>query len=361
MKKASIALLILGFNMPMHVQAQWFDWPKQNIPRHGNGEINTNADVPSNPSGVRNFSGYWVPVEASGSIFDLENFQPWALAVMEQHEASFFVKDPRFNCLPDGPASYLAGASVGGSRQIVQTEDFIAVLNGDMTFRQIHLDGRPPAEVIIPSWLGYSIGHIEDNILVIETQGFNDKSWLTREGIPHTDALKITERYTREDFGHMTLEISYSDEGLLKQPVSATVSLEYRENNHILEIVCNESEKAQTHYNGELSQSLKKTVEVPLDVMESYTGRYQGIWLGNIITADVFIQDGKLYLTRSPRYSDTGGNSDNATSVLVPQSVNAFDSSFGLGWIFNSDEDGKIASVSEVHVSGAWDFKRVEE
>jgi len=95
-------------------------------------------------------------------------------------------------------------------------------------------------------------------------------------------------------------------------------------------------------------------------VLATYVGTYQGIWLGRNITAEVYLEDGELYLTRTPRYSDTGGNTDSATSLLVPQSENAFDSIFGLGWVFNKNADGEVESVSEVHVSGAWPFMRVE-
>lgn len=359
LQRFTVLLLLLTGTSSLH--AQWFDWQQQDLPRTPDGDVDLNAPTPRGPDGKVDFSGTWVPADASGSLFDLDNYQDWALDVMKEQERTFYVNEPRFNCLPDGPPSYPAGPSVGGLRQLVQTPSFIAVLNYDMTYRQIHLDGRPPIEnAILPSWLGYSTAHWEGDTLVVESGGFNDKTWLTREGLPHTDQLQITERYTRPDFGHINLEVSYKDPGTLKQPVQASIELGFRENVHILEIVCNESETAQRHYTGELTQAEKKVVEVPLETLETYVGTYQGIWLGNLITAEVYLEDGELYLTRTPRYSDTGGNTDNATSLLVPQSQNAFDSSFGLGWVFNADEDGEINSVSEVHVSGAWPFERVK-
>jgi hypothetical protein len=109
-----------------------------------------------------------------------------------------------------------------------------------------------------------------------------------------------------------------------------------------------------------MSQAEAKLVEVPEATLERYVGTYQGIWLGNLITAEVTLEDGELFLKRTPRYSDTGGNTNYDTSRLVAQSQNAFDSNFGLGWVFNVDADGVATSVSEVHVSGAWPFERVE-
>jgi hypothetical protein len=172
--------------------------------------------------------------------------------------------------------------------------------------------------------------------------------------------LRITERYRRLNYGHTELEISYTDPGMLINPVAVTVDLELRVDSDYLEVVCNESETAQRHYTGELTQAEAKVVEIPGSVLASYVGTYQGLWLGNRITAEVYLEDGALYLTRTPRYSDTGGNTDSATSRLVPQSENAFDSSFGLGWVFNKNANGEIESVSEVHVSGAWPFRKVE-
>jgi len=359
MKKSVLFLIACIMSMP--AVAQWFDWKTPDIPRTESGQVDLNAPAPVGLDGKPDISGIWVPADARGSFFDRVNYQDWAIDVMTRQEQTFFVKDPRFNCLPDGPPSYPAGASQGGTRRYVQTPTYIVVLNYDMTYRQIHLDGREPLEgAILPNWLGYSAAHWEDDTLVVVSSGFNDKTWLSREGYPHTDQLRITERYQRKNFGHMTLEIDYEDPGTFLRPVTASVDLEYRADTDILENVCNESETAQSHYTGDISQAEQKVVEVPEEVLATYEGTYQGIWLGNLITAEVYLEDGDLYLTRSPRYSDTGGNTDSATSILVAQSQNAFDSTFGLGWIFNADEDGNIVSVSEVHVSGAWPFERVE-
>jgi hypothetical protein len=208
--------------------------------------------------------------------------------------------------------------------------------------------------------MGYSAGRWDGDTLIVESNGYNDKTWLTREGLPHTDQLRITERYRRLDYGHMELEITYVDPGTFTEPVQATVDLLLRPDGAMLEVVCNESETGQQHYSGDMSQSEQKVVEVPVEVLEKYVGTYRGIWLGNMITAEVTLEDGELFLKRTPRYSDTGGNTEFDTSALVPQSQNAFDSDFGLGWIFNVDDDGEVTSVSEVHVSGAWPFERVD-
>lgn len=341
--------------------AQWFDWQSPLVPRTADGSADLTAPVPTTADGTVDLSGLWVPEDARGTLFDESKIRGWALDAMIEAENSYYTEDPRFHCLPSGPSSYPAGASVGGTRRILQRPDIIAILNPDMTYRQVFMDGRGlEDDPLLPTWMGYSAGRWEGDTLVIESNGYNDKTWLTREGLPHTEQLAITERYTRLDYGHMTLEITYDDPGVFTEPVQATVDLVLRPDGAMLEVICNESETGRRHYSGDLGEAERKVVEVPLDVLESYVGTYRGTWLGNRITAEVTLEDGELYLKRTPRYSDTGGNVDYDTSRLIPQSQNAFDSSFGLGWVFNVDADGEVASVSEVHVSGAWAFERVD-
>lgn len=340
--------------------AQWFDLATPGLPRTADGRLDMTAPAPRTPEDKPDFSGLWVPVDARGTLFESSKILGWAQDAMLQEESTFYANDPRFHCLPDGPASYIAGMSVGGMRRIVQHPSIIAVLNPDMTYRQVFMDGRElVAEPVLPTWLGYSVGRFEGDELVIESNGFNDKSWLTREGLPHTDRLRITERYRRTDFGHMTLELTYEDPGVFTEPVQATADLEFRANTEMLEIVCNESETSRAHYNGEITQADNEEMQVPVEVLRRYLGTYQGQWLGNMITAEITLEDGQMFLTRTPRYSDTGGNSDSAKSRLVAQSETAFDCTCGLGFVFTVDEGGVATAVSEVHVSGAWPFQRV--
>jgi hypothetical protein len=359
MRKLASLLFFLSMSTSLH--AQWFDWKSPLVPRTADGRPDTSAPAPRTADGRVDLSGLWVPEGARGSLFEESNILGWALEAMDEAERTFYTTDPRFHCLPNGPGSYLAGASAGGTRRILQRPDIIAILNPDMTYREIFMDGRAlEAEPLLPTWMGYSAGRWDGDTLVVESNGYNDKTWLTREGLPHSDQLRITERYTRLDYGHMTLEITYEDPRTFTRPVQATVDLALRPDGAMLEIVCNESETGQRHYSGEMGQSEQKVVEVPHEVLEKYVGTYRGVWLGRRVMAEVTLENGELYLKRTPRYSDTGGNVDYDTSRLVPQSENAFDSSFGLGWIFNVDADGDVTSVSEVHVSGAWPFARVE-
>ncbi len=340
--------------------AQWFDWTVPGIPRTPDGRVDLRAPVPRTAEGLVDMSGVWVPESAHGTLFDSSRIQGWALDAMLVQEQTFYTNDPRFHCLPAGPSSYPAGASVGGQRRMVQHPDYIAILNPDMTYRQVFMDGRQlEDEPLLPTWMGYSTGHWDGDTLVIESNGYNEKTWLTREGLPHTAQLHITERYTRLDFGHINLEVTFEDPGTFTEPVQATIALLNQPDNGMLEVICNESATGQQHYSGEISQAEQEVVQVPLETLQQYVGTYQGIWLGNQITAEISVEDGVLMLTRTPRYSDTGGNTNSAKSRLVAQSANAFDCTCGLGFVFTVGPDGVATEVAEVHVSGAWPFKRV--
>jgi hypothetical protein len=72
--------------------------------------------------------------------------------------------------------------------------------------REIFMDGRTLEPDPNPTWMGYSVGRWEGDTLVVESNGYADRSWLDWDGHPHTEALRITERYTRRDFGHIDVK-----------------------------------------------------------------------------------------------------------------------------------------------------------
>ena len=354
----SACLLLLAST---NLHAQWFDWKTPAAPRTADGRPNLQAPVPRTPEGRVDMSGVWGPDgSASGSLFDNSKIQGWALDAMLKQEKTFFAADPRFHCLPSGPGAYPAGSTAGGQRRLTQHPEFIAILNPDMTYRQVYMDGRKlEDEPVLSTWMGYSTGHWDGDTLVIESNGYTDKTWLTREGLPHTERLRITERYQRNDFGHIELKVTYDDPGTFTEKVQATIHLVNQPDNGMLETICNESTTGQQHYTGEISQAESEKVQVPLATLKKYVGTYQGVWLGNLITAEITLEDDGIVLTRTPRYSDTGGNTNSAKSRLIAQSQNAFDCTCGIGFVFTVGAADVATEVQEVHVSGAWPFKRI--
>ncbi len=353
----TIMILLLASSQ---LSAQWLNLSTPGIPRTADGEPDLNAPTPRTADGQPDLSGLWLPVGASGSLYEPEKIQEWARQVMTENENNFYANDPRFACLPSGPGSYPAGAVASGMRRFVQHPTLIAVLNADMTFRQIYIDGRELEANPFPGWMGYSVAHWEGDTLIVESNGFNDKTWLHRDGLPHTDSLRITERYRRPDFGHIELEVTYEDPGTFTEPVQAIIEMEYQADSNLNENVCNESSRGlSSNWNGEIQQADDMVVDVPEEILARYVGTYQGVWLGTLTTAEFVLEDGEMSLIRTPGYSDTGGNFDSVKSRLIPLSENAFDCICGLGFVFTVNDEGVATQVSEVHVSGAWPFERV--
>jgi hypothetical protein len=73
--------------------------------------------------------------------------------------------------------------------------------------------------------MGYSVGRWESDTLVVVSNGFNDRTWLDN-GHPHSETMRITERYRRPDFGHLEIEVTLSDPPLYAAPWTATISAE---------------------------------------------------------------------------------------------------------------------------------------
>src|SRR5947199_198385 len=96
--------------------------------------------------------------------------------------------------------------------KIVQAPRLTMILyEVDNLHRQIYTDGRSlPKEFDYPAYLGYSVGHWDRDVFVVETAGFNDKTNLDASH-PHSEALRITERFRRRDFGHMNVEMTFDD------------------------------------------------------------------------------------------------------------------------------------------------------
>jgi hypothetical protein len=140
-------------------------------------------------------------------------------------------------------------------------------------YREIFLDGRPLPKDPNPDWMGYSIGHWEGDTLVIESAGFNDRTWLDDLGHPHTEALRVTERLHRRDFGHMEIIRTAVDPGALAQPWTVPVKLELYADTEPLEYVCNENERDAAHLVGKASDD--KGVAIAAELLAKYAGVYR--------------------------------------------------------------------------------------
>jgi hypothetical protein len=353
MKQLLATLLLLASTTP--VAAQWLDLQKPGIPRTADGKPNLSAPAPRTADGKPDLNGLWQPRRATGDLRDSSKIQSWARTEMATHERNYYKDGPHMQCLPQGP-SYIAGAGGGGGglRRIVQSPGVIAILNADMTYRQIFTDGRELEPDPLPIFMGYSVGRWDGDTLVVTSNGYNDKTWLHPEGLAHTEKLRVTERYRRPDFGHLQVEVTYEDPGTFDTPLHATVALEYAVDDELLEFVCNEAaEGGVKHWVGDKATDSRITaIELPADVLAKYVGTYRGYWLDNLTTVEVTLEDGGLFLKRN----------NGPKSPLLAQNETTFvcpSCQWGQPYIFAREGDGMATQVSEIQVSGAWIFKRV--
>ena len=133
--------------------------------------------------------------------------------------------------------------------KIVQSPRLTVILyEVDNVRRQIFTDGRKlPKEFDYPAFHGYSVGHWERDVLVVETAGFNDRTPLDSMGHPHSEALRITERFRRRDFGHLDVEMTFDDPLMYTKPFTIKVPHDLLADSDIFESYCDENEKDRAH------------------------------------------------------------------------------------------------------------------
>jgi hypothetical protein len=193
--------------------------------------------APRTASGVPDLSGVWLLTD------DPYPEAPQLLPAAEALRAAL-AKDPRNaphnRCLPGPPP--LPGASSPFIAKLVQTPSLLIALFEDYPgFRQIFLDARKHPVDLNPSWMGHSIGHWEKDALVVDTIGFNDLSLLGGIGggpFPHSEALHMTERYRRLDYGHMDLNVTFEDPQAFAKPYRENLTLALAPQEELLEFVC---------------------------------------------------------------------------------------------------------------------------
>ena len=146
-------------------------------------------------------------------------------------------------------------------QQIVQTPTQIVMLYEYMNvFRVIPLNVKHPDD-IIPSYMGNSVGRWEGDTLVIDVIGFNDKTWLAGTGTFHTDALHITERFTRVDKDQINYEVTMEDPDVLTKPWTLRSTLMLREGTRLEEYICVENNIDPDRYEKLLKEGVKFTRE----------------------------------------------------------------------------------------------------
>ncbi|PYR46675.1 MAG: hypothetical protein DMF89_21190 [Acidobacteria bacterium] len=352
MKTVAFAILLSAVTTPL--AAQWLTHPTPGIPRTADGRPNLAAPAPRTPDGKPDLTGLWQRMSTywRNIAVDLEpgEVQPWADALVQRRLEDLGIDHPSHLCLPWGP-----NYSTSQRRaKIVQTPGLIIILDEDLTYRQVFLDGRELEAKPNPSWMGYSVGRWEGDTLVVESFGFKDRTWLDQRGHPHTEGLRTTERYRRRDFGHLDIQVTLDDPAAYARPWTVALRAELRADTELFEEVCNESPSQREHWIGKASDDQKSRVQVATDVLAKYVGTYQELdpWGPgpHPRVINITVSDGALF-------AELRGE---GKERLVPQSETRFSGFFGLGISFVVDSQGVPTHLLEMHVSGNYRFSRTK-
>lgn len=256
------------------VSAQWLKLPTPGIPRLADGKPNLTAPAPRTADGKPDFSGLWQ--NAGGDRLynnitaDLQpgDVAPWADAIYRKRRLEFGKDSMETRCLPMGPAYTTTRYRMA---RIVQTPTLVAMLFDDGMHREIWMDGRALEPDPNPTWMGYSVGRWEGDVLVVESNGYTDRSWLDFDGHPHTEALRITERYTRRDFGHIEVQVTMVDPKAYLKPIVFTMPMTFQADTELIESVCENNAKSLERI------SLTKAAQ-PVVVPPATLSRYVGVY-----------------------------------------------------------------------------------
>jgi hypothetical protein len=146
--------------------------------------------------------------------------QPWAQGLYAHRQSRYLQDDPTFqNCKPPGgPRQFQLPEGVQLVEDRARQRIFVLIGGGNNNFRIIYLDGRDPVGQVggdddNPLYYGRSVAKWDGDTLVVNTSGFNEDFWFTNGGLPHTDRLRLTERFSRPDFDTLRYDVTVDDQG----------------------------------------------------------------------------------------------------------------------------------------------------
>jgi hypothetical protein len=236
--------------------AQWEPYPWKNMPRTADGKVDLAAPARRMPDGKPDLSGFWMPVDPVKHLLNLAAdlkaeevpLQPWARALYNERIETNGKDHPGVRCLPSGIPEK---ENIPDGLKVVQTPDLIVVLHESRTiYRQIFTDGRPLPKNPQPTWMGYSVGAWEGDALVVQTIGQNGKTWLDMRGLPGTEALRVTERFTRPVIGHIDIDVTIDDPQAYTKPWTVKLAWRLIPDTDLIESICEENSKDLPHMVG---------------------------------------------------------------------------------------------------------------
>jgi hypothetical protein len=211
--------------------------PGPRLPDFSSGQVGwiaTNSDfiaVPGGPGPTRSDPAHpYVPnntgAQPTFRVADLSNpnIKPWAKEVMRRENEKVLAGGigytARSSCMPAGVPGFMMFI-VEPIFFVQAPKEVLMIHSGNEEVRHIYLE-VPHSENPKPSWYGESVGHYEDDTLVIDTIGLNDKTYVDNYRTPHTEKLHVIERWKIVEGGNMIeVSIRVEDPDTFNEPWSA--------------------------------------------------------------------------------------------------------------------------------------------
>ena len=250
--------------------AQWDLRPRAGVPKGSDGKVNLTAPAPRQADGKPDLSGIWMrtertekpgsapagqpPLAIFGNIgVNLKGglpFQPWAADLSKKRIANQRYDNPDALCLPQGPMQYHLDPQ---PREIIHLpQKTLIVYESNYGLRTIYTDGRRLQKLGEPQpyWHGYSVGRWEGDAFVAESNNFRGvqggnpgDGWFDGSGSPFTDALQLTERFRRVNFGTLHIDVTINDPKAYTRPFTVRVEqVIVPDGSEMIEFICHENQ-----------------------------------------------------------------------------------------------------------------------
>lgn len=238
------------------------------------------------PSSVNTFNFIWT--DAKGQRLNALPLTPWGQQTFKGNHpiggeyTDLTTNDPNSQCLPPGvPNVYTHAYPV----EILQVPGrTIMFFEYGHLVRQIFTDGRDHVKDANPTWMGDSTGKWEGDTLVVDSTGFNDKTWLDVSGHPHSEALHVVERMHRPDHNTLMIDITVED----PQTYTATLKTQrkyiLKPGWNIMEYICEDTRVKFDDFEKKVGAKGAKTAEGTGESGSSQS--IAGDWKGTITLAD---------------------------------------------------------------------------
>jgi hypothetical protein len=180
-------------------------------------------------------------------------FQPWAKGLYEYRQKTLLRDDPVVSCLPpSGPRQFMTAHGVQFVEQPDRQRIWVLSGGGNRNWRLIYLDGRPlpTSDDVSPTYFGYSSGKWQGDTLVVDVGVFTERFWFSNGGLPHTESLKLTEKFSRPDYNTLKYEVTVNDPAAYTRPWTGGWTLQWAANQDIDEYWCQDNDLDPPHMAG---------------------------------------------------------------------------------------------------------------